>query len=452
MAKFLLIQAKYGTNQIPWIPLAQITLGSALLSKNNEVKVLDRNIDKNDESLLSTLRNFDPDIVGMTSMTGFMLLDIINVAEIVKNNSKAIVVIGGVHATADPESLLDCKFIDYIVRGEGEEVLIEMGSLIDKKKKDFSKLKNVNYNPVRGLINLNDYPAPDYSLIHVKKYPLTIFTTSRGCPGNCTFCYNEYYWNRVVKNKCVRYYDANKTLNMITGVVDKYHIKEFMIVDDMFATMSKRTFDVCEGLSKYNVAFHAYQRVDFTQDEIMKALKKAGCWALQLGVESGSQRMLDFIQKNVTVQQNADAIKQCKKYGIFVDAAFMIGLPTEKKEDVDQTAEFIRKNKPDAFNINIFMPYPGSSLFEYCLKKKLITRPETIEEWKKFFSKKTGDINVSDVPTEYLMKILKEFSKKDSLTYLKKTYRMLSSGHYRFVVSKSKNILMRKLKLTDAYW
>lgn len=450
MAKVLLIQPIYDIahlNSPPWIPLALVTLGTIVREKGHKIMIFDRNIEKNDSRLIETIKGFDPDIVGLTAYTGRTLIDVMKISKITKENSKAIVVVGGVHASLEPESLFKYEFIDYAVRGEGELALLDMCNLIDKGKKDFSKIPNVNLNPMRPFINLNDFPLPDYGLIDIKKYPVTTFCTSRGCPGRCKFCYNDYYWGRMGK-KCVRMYNTENTIKMITNVLDKYKIKEFTIADDNFASLSKRTFDVCNALSKYgkDIIFQCFLRADYAYDKILFALKKAGCWSIQFGIESGNQRILDFIQKDTTVEQNALALKKCKKFGIHTDASYMIGLPTETIKDMEKTVDFIKKNKADTMIVKKYAPFPGTEMFEYCVKKGLIKQPEKLEDWTKFAIDEI-EPNVSEIPTPLLMKTINELNKKDYFIFGKKALKLLLAGHFKYVLFKLKRKLTFSTKL-----
>jgi len=452
MAKVLFIQQNYDVDHsedlTPWMPLALIELATFIREKgNHEVKILDRNLYYDNNKLINILKRFNPDIVGMTCYTSPGIKDTQHIAKIVKQNSSALVIIGGVHATLEPKSLLDFPFIDYIVRGEGELALLEICQIIDKKKttekkklnKSITKLKNLNYNQMRPFLNLNELPVTDYDLLEVKKYPLATFYTSRGCPGRCKFCYNL--------GRTLRFYNTEKTIETITRVLDKYKIKEFTIADDNFANLSKRTTQICNALSKYNPIFHIFLRVDQTHDKVMKDLKKGGCWAIQFGFESGSQRILDFIHKDATIQQNIKAIKQCRKYKIFVDGSFMLGLPTETPKEMMQTISFIKNYKPDAVDIKVYKPYPSTELYEYVIEKGLMERPQTLKEWEHFCDLKEGYPNVSQIPTPLLLKTVNQFSRTTYPIYFKKALLLLANGHINYTLFKIKTILKTKLGL-----
>jgi len=447
MAKVLLIQPNYDIS-IPyrwkseaWMPLALVSLATYIRDKKgHEVKILDRNLYYDNQKFIKLLEKFNPDIVGLTCYTSPAIKDIMQVSKFVKENSKAIVLVGGPHATLEPKSLLDYPYIDYALRGEGEEPLLEICNLIDRKKatkKNILKLKNINYNPMRPFINLNDVPIMDYDLMEVKKYAVTTFATSRGCPGRCRFCYNL--------GRQLRFYDTEKTIEMMSKVIEKYNIKEFTIADDNFANMSKRTTDICNALSKYNCAFFCFLRTDQVHDKIMSELKRAGCTTIQFGFESGSQRMLDFIRKDNTVEQNAKAIQQCKKYGIFVEGSFMIGLPTETISDLNQTLNFIRKNKMSNVFTKIYKPYPSTELYDYCIKNNLMKKPKTLEEWIEFSNLSEGNINVSPIPTSVLLRAWKLANKHTFLDFLQKGIAMAKRGHINHAFTRFKQLFIDRI-------
>lgn len=447
MAKVLLIQPNYNIDKLgsetPAMPLALIELATFIREKGgHEAKILDRNLYYDNEKLLRIIKNFEPDIVGMTCYTSPVIKDIRQISEFVKKNSHAMVIIGGIHATLEPKSLLDFPYIDYIVRGEGEYPLLEICELVDKKKatqKNILKLKNVNYNLMRDFIDLREVPVPDYELIEVKKYPIATFYTSRGCPGRCKFCYNL--------GRQLRFYDSDKVIKTFENVLGKYKLKEFTIADDNFANLSKRTTRLCDALSKYNAVFHIFLRVDQAHDKVMKELKKAGCWAIQFGFESGSQRVLDFIGKDTKVEQNIDALKKCRKYGIFSDGSFMIGLPTETISEMNETVGFIKKYKPDSVNVKIFKPFPSTELYNYVIKKKIIKAPKTLEEWEDFCDLTEGNVNVSDIPTELLLRTVKKLNiEQSNKMYVKKAVLLLLKGHFKYVFKKTKAVVLGKLR------
>lgn len=434
MARILLIQPNmsFWTSDLketpPNIPLGLIYIGTVLKQKHS-VKIYDRNIRKTDNELVRELDNFKPDIVGVTSMTGMMLRDAIKVSKIVRENTKAIIVWGGVHASLRPKNTLKNDFVDYVVRGEGELAMLEMANLFDKGKKNFSKLKNVNFNPMREFVDLNKIPFPDYDLIDMTRYEPLCISTSRGCPHRCAFCYNDGFWGKEGMKR-LRSYSAENSIKMITYLTKKYNRKRIQILDDNFGCELDRTQKICEGISKLGLKFHCYLRANYTTDTLMSALKKGGAWVIQFGFESGSQKMLDLMKKDVKVEQMIHAVRQCKKYGIICEGSFMIGLPEETVEDLKKTMRFIDLYPPDIGGAKIFHPYPSTPMYDYCIKENLIKEPASLEEWADFNIQDRTNINVSKVPDRMLIEYQRIIDRKLIIKgYVKKFFKMLRQGY-----------------------
>ncbi|VVB82609.1 tRNA-2-methylthio-N(6)-dimethylallyladenosine synthase [uncultured archaeon] len=431
MAKVLLIAPnqdilKKEANKRVDSPLNLIFLATFIKDKH-QVKIYDRNIYPNDEDFKNFFLNYSPDIVGITSMTSLMLHDLIHIGKLVKAlNKNVTTIVGGTHATIEPKSLLNEPYVDFVLRGEGEEAFLEFCDTFDRDKAKLKKLKNINLNPLRPLMNLDDIKLPDYSFIELEKYEHFYVTLSRGCIGNCTFCSNHKMWGKD-DHPFVRMFSSEKAIQLFNLLIHKYKIKNFSLMDDNFVTFRSRVKEICNYLQGKDMNFFCFGRADCLDDEMVQYLKKAGCHTVQIGIESGSQRILDFLCKKTTVKQNADAIRCVERNGLTCDPSVMVGVPTETAEDLNRTFELIRRTKPSCTDAQIFNPMPGTPIFEYCLEKKLITKPKTLEEWANW----TGDWtleagvnhNVSAVSDKYLLEITKEI----------RDYRILQNKIKRFL-------------------
>jgi len=442
MSKILLIQPNEEGKEVfdASMPLGLIYVGTILKENDHHVKILDRNLNYSDEDLKSILKK-EYDFVGIGTFTGKMLYDAVKVSKIVKKYSNSIVVWGGFHPTIDPEQTLKNPFIDHIIKGEGEETFLKIVEMKEKGK-DFSKLRGIDLNPPAEPPNLEHLPLPNYNLVEINKYPNFYVSTSRGCPYRCTFCYNSY------GTKCMKPYrnmSFEKSIQLIREVVYKYKRKTFTIVDDNFPSDKERLKRICSEIKRLDIRFDTFCRSNYADLETLNILKKAGCWQIQIGVESGSQRILNFLKKGATVKMNAEAIKNCRKVGILSHASFMIGLPTETIENLKSTINFIETYRPDLGGAGIFHPFPKTKLWDYCIEKKLIKKPETLEEWADRYPTGFSGIKmaVSEIPNsllldnyKYINKLLnkRRYSKKVIL-YLKNKRipdykRVLSSIKY----------------------
>jgi len=388
-------------------PLSLIFVGTAI-EDYHDIKIFDRNLNTKDKYFLNFLKAYNPDIIGFTSMTSLMLLDLIHLAKLIRKFfPNKIILVGGIHATLEPESLLNTSYIDYIIRGEGEESFKEFCDVYAQNPLKLTTLKNINLNPLRPYVEMDTLKLPNYNLINLKNYEHFYVNISRGCPGNCTFCATTKCWG-INGNPFVRSLSTEKSLSLFKNLIERYKIKTFEIVDDNFLSFKSRALTICNYLEKYSVNFWCFSRVDKIDDIILRSIKKAGCHTIQMGFESGSQRILDFLNKKVTVKQNIEAILCCKRNKIICDASFMIGLPTETIKEIIETKNLIKKYKPDIPNVKIFNPLPGAPLFDFCLKRGLL-KPRTLEEWAIW----TGDHravkhNVSELTDTDLTKIAHE--------------------------------------------
>ena len=417
MAKVLLIQPLANhADKNPTdfnLPLSLIYLGTAIEHKH-EVQIYDRNVEDRDYEKF--LMEYKPDIVGLPSWTSSLLQDVIIVGKLTKKLlPQCTIIVGGVHATTEPQSVLDESYVDYILRGEGDEAFLEFCDVYEQNPEKLSEIKNINLNPIRPFLDINTLKTPNYDLVDVSKYNRVYINLSRGCPGDCTFCYNAPMWGipkagfeeDIIKNRpFVRVLKTEKMIEIFKMVIEKYNRKSFTVVDDNLVFFKKRVIEVCDYLKNNYTGLNWFceSRVDTICDEVVSAMKSAGCHYIQLGVESGSQRMLDFLNKTTTVEQNAEAIACIKKHGILADASIMIGIPTETREELRETVDFVKRTDPDHPNAKFYMLWP-SALLDYCVAKGWVEKPKNLTEWSTWIgSIRSLGKNYSDIPDEEIEK------------------------------------------------
>ena len=365
-------------------PLGLAYLATSLRDKCHEVEILDTlalNLDYDHIKNYLLKNNFD--LIGITILTP-MYLRAVECIKLIKSLSKIPIIIGGPHVTIFPkETLEENKEIDYGVYGEGEETIIDFCDAFENKK-SFSKIDGLIYReknkvvinkprqflldidkielPARDLLPMKKYvPAPTY----YKKLPSYIMLTSRGCPYRCTCC-------SKISGNIYRMHSVERVLEEMKILMEDYRTKEIIFRDDNFLINRERVIKICNKIIKrgYNkkVKWTCMGRVNSVNLELLKLMKKAGCWSIHYGVESGVQRLLDLIKKDITLEQSKNAIKWTKEAGIESKAFFMIGLPTETKEETLQTINFAKEIDPDAIQVTITVPYPGTELYEAAKK------------------------------------------------------------------------------------
>lgn len=373
-----------GGSELP--PIGLCNLAAVTRKEGYKTKILDALALKlNIKQTVKIILENNPDYLGISSTT----LDIFNsvkVANMVKRRNKYIkIILGGPHITSLPEETMK-KFscFDIGVIGEGENTIIELLKILDKKK-SLRKIKGLIVKGKKKLIktkprpfikNLDKLPMPAWDLLPnlVKYYqpaadslhrsPATLLITSRGCSGRCNFC------DRSVFGNCCRGHSAEYVIKMIKYLQKNYGIKDLFIEDDNFLLFKPRLKKICKLIKKQriDITFSCMGRVDTVDEEILNDLKGAGCWQINYGCESGSQKLLDLMKKNTKVKQVERAIKLTKKAGIRVKGLFMLGNLGETKETIKQTLKFIKKLPLDDFHMTYYTPFPGSEASKYAHK------------------------------------------------------------------------------------
>jgi radical SAM superfamily enzyme YgiQ (UPF0313 family) len=343
-----------------------------------------------------------PDVVGITATTA-KFGSALKVAGIAKKiNPECKVVLGGVHPTLLPEESVRNEHIDIAVQGEGEYTLLEIMKKIDKISDDgklqetLREVKGITYkvkhnggfkiirNPRRSLIeNLDELPFPARHLIYEKeKYPPYSFGNifaSRGCPYSCIFCSSHYMWY-----KRVRYRSPENIIAEIKHVQNKYRTNWFIFEDDTFTLKKSFVEAICDGiLSEHlDIEWLCETRADMLSHELVRKMKKAGCKAVSIGVESGDEYTLRRIKKGITLKDIRKAKRILKENEIELRAFFMIGFPWETRAGIYKTVALMKELDPAIAVLSIVTPYPGTELYALCEAEKLL--PTKID-WDTFF-------------------------------------------------------------------
>jgi len=266
-------------------------------------------------------------------------------------NPECRIVVGGAHPTMLPESI---DFADSIVIGEGELAMLDL-------VKDYPDIK-LRYSYVLDK-NLDLYPNPAYHLVDLFSYgrvieeqPCATMLTSRGCAYHCAFC------GLPSHHRTIKYRSAESVASDIWRIKTVYGIEKFYFQDDSFTTNKEHLHRVLDSIRPLEVGFKCLARVGSTAGDYKK-LKSAGCDLICFGIETGSQKLLDRMNKQTTVEQNLLAIKWAKEAGLRTKAFFMMGFPGETRETIEQTKRFIEKSRPDEYCISNFVPFPGTDVW-----------------------------------------------------------------------------------------
>lgn len=326
-----------------------------------------------------------PDVVGITAMT-LTLLDVMKTVQIVKELDKETkVVLGGPHPHIYPEETANLPGVDFVVVGEGEIAFTELVENIESVER-LRKVKGLVFKLDGELVrtglrppidDLDTLPHParhltpywKYSSLLAKRSPVTTTFTSRGCPYRCTFC------DRPVLGKGFRARSANNVVDEMEQCLSM-GIKEFLIYDDTFTLDRRRVFDICDQIieRRLNIGWDMRSRVNTVTREMLRTLKSANCERIHYGVEAGTEKILKVLKKGITLEQAKEAFKMTKEAGISTLAYFMIGAPTETRQDILQTIEFAKALEPDFAHITILTPFPATALYNQGLKEGVLER------------------------------------------------------------------------------
>jgi len=396
-------------NESSWLNFGLCSLSSYLKKHNHKVDLIDLRQLRGWLEYKNELIKRKPQFVGvhMNTMSRDFALKSCQIAKKLGMTT----VVGGPHPTIALEDISKFNYIDHIVLGEGE---ISLNELVSGKISDRIILG-------KHIENLDKIPFPDRELFDFKNIikhtgyfpmvpPIADMLCSRGCPYNCAFCQP---CERKIFGEKVRWRSVRNIIKEIDELIEKYKIKTFMFSDDTFTVRKDWVLQLCLELKKRKIYWVAQTRSNTLTEELAEAMKEAGCIALLIGFESGSQRMLNFLRKGITVEQSLKAAKICKKYGIIISANFMVGLPTETDKEVMDTVELIRKIKPEIQNSAFYTPYPGTDLEDYCKKRSLIKA----KKYEDYVRTTPGKIKGKDY--DFLQKIILKTQKTKTYWFQK---------------------------------
>lgn len=430
-------------------PLLSFMSLSAVLKENEfNTDLLDLGIEEDPFVLLKKILIIKkPKFIGITSTTP-LFQEVVIISKISKEILKDVKIIyGGPHATALPEESLSKSEVDIVVTGEGEIPLIEImqgkklseigGIYYKKNGKIFKSSAN------KKELDLNKLPFPDINLYDIKRYhcselvskgtPVLHMETSRGCPHDCKFC------NKNIFGKKFRTKSPERVIEEM-----KYFIKngagEFRIIDDQFAANLDRAKSICRLMIKENITLPwnlgAGVRVDRVDAEFLNLAKKAKCYQLGVGFESGNQESLNSISKGIKLEQSIKSMKIIKESGLESIGFFILGLPADTTNSMNQTINFAKRLMPTYAKTTILMPFPGTVLFEEYEKKGLIKT----KDWSKYNIHSATEIYEHPTLTSYELK-----------KYYNKFYRVFYFNP-RFIYFRIIKSLKERTFLRDVYY
>ena len=368
MRVFLIIANMRGRYFKPSMPHTGMAYVAALLLKHgHQIKVLDMRFGYENDYLLDKLNEFKPDIIGLTGPS-LEHSKLYNLIYLLKKN-KYCVAVGGPHASTVRKKLLEETKADFAIKREGEITFLELCNGKDKKeikgliwRNNGTIVENPDAEPIADLDSL---PYPAYELFELDKYmdKKIPILTSRGCPYNCIFC--------SVRLSMGNKFRARSPENVVEELI-KWKNKgydRFIFPDDAFSFDLDRAKKICDLIieKNLNIKFDIRNgiRVDCVDEELLKKMRKAGCFYVSYGIESGVQDVLNKMNKGITLDQARNAVMLAKKVGLKVGIFFIIGSPGDTFDKFKQSLKFALSLKADEIRFYNVIPYPGTRLMEW---------------------------------------------------------------------------------------
>ena len=335
------------------------------------------------EDVIEDVKRFKPDLIVMDSSFPSLKNDI-EVAEEIKRNCEAKIVLVGPPASQFPDEILSSDGIDIVARWEYDFTVRDIAKALEENR-DFKDIKGISYkengkiihNPNREFTTSEDLDRiPFVSKVYKKHlnirdyylssslYPEVQIFTGRGCPYLCTFC----SWTQTLMGRKYRVRSISNVLGELEWIQENLpEVKEVFFEDDTFTINKKRVLEFCKEYRErgLDITWACNARADLDY-ETMKEMKKANCRLLIVGYESGSDEILRNIKKGITVEQIRRFAKDARKAGLLVHGDFIIGLPGETKETIELTRKLIKETKPDILQVSVASPFPGTEFYEWC--------------------------------------------------------------------------------------
>lgn len=379
------------------------------------------------EEIVREVKKSCPDIIGITVNTP-VFYNVQRITELIKEVlPKVKIVAGGPHPSAMPEETLGGGFIDFVVVGEGEVTFFELVDAIENKTplsdiagvvyKDKSKIIRNKVRPLIEDLDSLPWPARDLMPHHlyypaltkrISLYRATSITSGRGCPFNCTFCGAKVVWGRRYRGR-----QAVAVVDEIKYCNEKLGFGEFSFTDELLTASRKRVIELCDEIirKRLKIVWVCMSRVDVLDMDMLKKMKMAGCREISFGVESGSQKILDSINKGITIDQIKRAISMTKKVGIKTHASYMIGHIGETEDTVRQTKRLAEELNTDIAAFFVASPFPGTELYTQAKKHGYLKKKF---EWIDFspLSKNRAMMELPGLSSEKILALHKDILKK----------------------------------------
>jgi anaerobic magnesium-protoporphyrin IX monomethyl ester cyclase len=381
---------------------------------NNYLNALQQN-NKIWTELTTVLAQVKPDIVGISAIAPCKIGSTLKTAEICKKyNPNIKTIIGGQLSQTSIQTVISNPNIDYVVQGEGETTLTELMNCLENNqdpttiqglthKKDGTPKSNQKRPQIKD-INTIKFPAID-SLLNLETYrpiDLGILLASRGCTYGCTFCGLKDFWGRTLRQRSTK-----NVIEEIRSLKERYAVPYFSFWDASFTLNKKWVLQLCKELADLdsNLEWECMTRIDSFDNELIAAMKKAGCRRIRIGIESGSDDVLNYLNKGYSVNQIKKQAKILNENNLNWSAYLMLGTPQEKETDILQTMELIKEIKPNFVTIGTFYPIPDTEIYNNLKKTGNLQN----SDYNLLSTKNLSVTYTNHIPQKRFQQLIKQF-------------------------------------------
>ncbi len=428
----LLIHPKLGKTYNPRFPLGLGYIAAVLREAGHKVKVIDLNAQSELEGKFDqSIRNGKFNMIGLTAMiTQFK--EIKRLSCLIKNATKTKIVLGGGLGSSVPELIFQETDVDIIVVGEGERTVVELVEQLENQQ-PIRDVDGIAYcdkgeifktSPRSYIEDISSIPFPAWDLFPMKRYfqesnvnfpqrKMSVIT-SRGCPYQCSFCFHGIFGHKY------RFRSAENLFEEIKLLSEKYEVEGIVFEDDTFVLNRKRINRICNFFDQYNpkVLWTCNARVDLVDKDLLIKMKSAGCKSIAYGIESGSQKILNTIDKGIEVSKSREVIKLTWEAGIVPHGFMMLGISGETRQTIKESINFCKETGIQA-EFTIATPIPGTKLYQEAQNKgKIRSLKELLESWGNWLEE--VPVNLTDIDVRELQRLKKRAEKEVYYSYIMK--------------------------------
>ena len=379
-------------------PLGLAYIAAVLELNGYNVNIIDAESENLSSNDVMKRLNFNIDVVGITG-TVMVAHELLKIASLIrKKYPSTFLVVGGPFFNALPKETMKTGVFNVGILGEAEFVFPKLVNAFEKglEFKEVNSIVYINKGKLKFtgspavIKNIDMLPFPARHLLPNLKFynpkalykslPSTTLISSRGCPNRCIFCDNSIF------RKQVRMHSPERVIKEIELLINKYGIRELVFIDDNLTLNHKRILKICKLIRDKNISisWRCLARVDTISKDLLKEMKKSGCWLVAYGIESGNQTILDYIQKGINLNQIKKAVKLTNEAGIESFAYFMLGFPIDTKQTIDDTIKFALSLNLDYITFNKTAIYPGTKLYNILLKSSSFSKINWFEKSPKY--------------------------------------------------------------------